>query len=303
MPATIRLPWGLQRRLETASVNFLQSRETHRVEFSRPEGEEALVRPNSVSWRIFKNPISLFIGGVAAVILELAEPAVRSGVWEHSTFRSDPLSRLRRTGLAAMVTVYGARSIAEPMIARIVRMHSNVAGATPDGGVYAANDPRLLTWVHTTAAFGFAEAYNRYVEPLSQSDFDSLYREGTAAAQLYGAAQSPQSQRSALTLFDSMLGELQASDIVFRFLQIMRDTPAFPKPFLWMQPIMVRAAVDIVPDRIRAVLRLTETYGLRRQDRWIAKMSGSTANRIVLKESPASQSCLRLGLPANYLYR
>jgi uncharacterized protein (DUF2236 family) len=70
-----------------------------------------------------------------------------------------------------------------------------------------------------------------------------------------------------------------------------------------MQPIMVRAAVDIVPDRIRAVLRLTETYGLRRQDRWIAKMSGSTANRIVLKESPASQSCLRLGLPANYLYR
>ena len=302
MPATIRLPWGLQRRLETASIDFLQSRETHRIEFSRPLGEEALVPPDSVSWRIFKNPISLFIGGVAAVILELAEPSVRSGVWEHSTFRSDPLSRLRRTGLAAMVTVYGARSIAEPMIARIVRMHSHVAGETPGGAAYRANDPGLLSWVHTTAAFGFAEAYSRYVEPLSQGDFDNLYREGSPAAQLYGAVDSPLSQRSVRTLFDSMHRRLEASDIVFRFLQIMRDTPAFPKPFEWMQPIMVRAAVDIVPGSIRDVLGLDESYGLRPRHRWLVKTAATTANRIVLKESPAAQSCLRLGFPVTYLY-
>ena len=65
--------------------------------------------PDSVSWRVFKNPISLFIGGVAAVIMELAGPRVRTGVWEHTTFRVDPIRRLRRTGLAAMVTIYGAR--------------------------------------------------------------------------------------------------------------------------------------------------------------------------------------------------
>jgi uncharacterized protein (DUF2236 family) len=65
-----------------------------------------------VSWRVFKNPLSLFIGGVSAVIMELAEPRVRTGIWEHTTFRVDPIRRLRRTGLAAMVTVYGARSTA-----------------------------------------------------------------------------------------------------------------------------------------------------------------------------------------------
>jgi len=94
---------------------------------------------------VFKNPLSLFIGGVAAVIMELAEPRVRTGVWEHTTFRIDPFRRLRRTGLAAMVTIYAARGAAEAMIARVRRMHDSVAGSTPAGKVYRANDPELHT--------------------------------------------------------------------------------------------------------------------------------------------------------------
>src|SRR5215469_8861855 len=99
-----------------------------REKFVEPASEPALVPPDSVSWQIFKNPVTLFIGGVAAVILELAEPAVRTGVWEHTDFRRDPMRRLERTGLAAMITVYAARSVAEPMIARVVRMHDRVEG-------------------------------------------------------------------------------------------------------------------------------------------------------------------------------
>ena len=77
------------------------------VDFTVPAGEPALTAPDSVSWQVFKNPIALFVGGVTAVLLELAEPRVRTGVWEHTTFRTDPIPRMRRTGLAAMVTVYG----------------------------------------------------------------------------------------------------------------------------------------------------------------------------------------------------
>jgi len=93
---------------------------------------------------VFKNPLSLFIGGVAAVIMELAEPRVRTGVWEHTTFRVHPVRRLRRTGLAAMITVYAARSKAEATIARVRRMHDRIAGLTPTGKAYHANDPELL---------------------------------------------------------------------------------------------------------------------------------------------------------------
>jgi uncharacterized protein (DUF2236 family) len=117
------------------------------ADFLQPAGEAALVPPDSVSWRVFKNPVSLFLGGVAAVLMELAEPRVRTGIWEHTTFRIDPIRRLRRTGLAAMVTIYGARSVAEAMIARVRRMHYRVAGSTPAGKVYRANDPELLNWV------------------------------------------------------------------------------------------------------------------------------------------------------------
>jgi len=273
------------------------------VDFTRPLNEEALVGADSVSWRIFKNPVALFVGGLAAVILELAEPAVRAGVWEHSSFRKDPIGRLRRTGLAAMVTIYGARSVAEPMIAAIARMHATVDGETPAGIPYSASDPRLLSWVHVTAVFGFAQAYSSYVDPLSPTEFDALYREGAPAARLYGAIDAPQSAAEALALFEFMRSRLSASPVIFQFLQIMRESAAFPRPLRWMQPILVRAAVDIVPDWIRQQLGLTAHYGLRPGERWLVRLAGNLANRIVTAESPATQSCLRLGLPVTYLYK
>src|SRR5277367_882744 len=136
----IRLPRNMQETLEAGTRALLNPNNGPRIDFTRPLGEGALLPPDSLSWRTFKNPIALLIGGVAAVILELAEPSVRTGIWEHSSFRKDPMRRLQRTGLAAMVTVYGARSIAEPMIARVVQRHSKVVGKAPCGTSYSAND-------------------------------------------------------------------------------------------------------------------------------------------------------------------
>ena len=68
------------------------------IDFAAPVGEPALLAPDSVQWRIYKNPIALGIGGIAAVLLEFAEPRIRSGVWDHSTYKADPIGRSRRTG-------------------------------------------------------------------------------------------------------------------------------------------------------------------------------------------------------------
>jgi uncharacterized protein (DUF2236 family) len=187
----IILPWPLQSSLEVATQALFDRGDQSSVDFLRPSGEAALVSPDSVSWRVFKNPLSLFIGGVSAVIMELAEPRVRAGVWEHTTFRVDPIRRLRRTGLAAMVTVYGARSTAETMIARIRRMHDKIRGTTSAGKAYRANDPELLNWVQATAAFGFLQAYHSYVRPLSQVKRDHFYAERMRPAALYGATGAP----------------------------------------------------------------------------------------------------------------
>ncbi len=277
------------------------------VDFTQPPGEEALAGPRSVSWRVFKNPVALFVGGVAAVILELAEPRVRMGVWEHSSFRSDPVQRLQRTGLAAMVTVYGARSVAERMIAGVVRRHDAVAGTAPGGEAYHAGDPALLAWVHATAAFGFAEAYHRYARPLGREDFDRFYAEGGPAARLYGAVDAPASGAELHALFAAMRGRLEPSPIVFEFLDIMRAAPVFPAPLRPVQRVLIRAAVETVPDWVRERLGLTPAHGLhgRGLRGWepLVRRLGSLSDRVVLRSGPAAQSCLRLGLPADHLYR
>ena len=302
MYPSLWLPRAIRRSLDLAAGDFLSPPNLPRIKFSSPPGEAALLPASSVSWRIFKNPVALFIGGVTAVILELAQPSVRAAIWERSSFRNNPLGRLRRTGLAAMVTVYGPRSIAEPMIAGVVRMHGKVNGHTAAGAAYSANDPRLLTWVNATAAFGFGAAYDQYVERMSEAETDSLYAESAATANLYGAVKPPASRRGLGTLFNLMHDELSASAIVFQFLEIMRKTPALPAALRWMQPHLVRAAVELVPSNIRRRLGLTEVYGMRRRDDFIVRLSGATSNHIVLPQSPASQSCLRLGLRADYLY-
>src|SRR3546814_19086985 len=74
------------------------------IDFAAPVGEPALLAPDSVQWRVYKNPIALGIGGIAAVLLEFAEPRIRSGVWDHSTYKADPIGRSRRTGLVALPT-------------------------------------------------------------------------------------------------------------------------------------------------------------------------------------------------------
>lgn len=302
MLSVIKLPQILQGRLDAAAGALLHPQNGRRIDFTRPLGEEAFVAADSVSWRICKNPVALFVGGVAAVILELAEPHVRSGVWQHSSFRKDPVGRLRRTGMAAMVTVYGARSIAEPMIAAVVRMHGKVAGETPAGVAYSATDERLLTWVQATASWGFAAAYSRYVAALTVAEFDALYRESLPTSRLYGAVHTPGSNAELHALFDSMRGRLEASRIVFEFLDIMRATPTFPRPLLGLQHVLVRAAVDLIPDWIRACLGLTSGHGLRAYEKPLVKLAGTLADRIVLSESPAAQACLRLGLPLAHLY-
>ncbi len=296
------LPRLLQRRLDAAAIAFLEPTKDRRIDFSRPIGEEALTPPDSVSWRIFKSPIALFAGGVAAVILELAEPAVRAGVWEHSSFRKDPVGRLRRTAMAAMVTVYGARSIAEPMIAAVVRMHAHVAGKTPAGAAYSATDPRLLRWVQATAVFGFADAYSRYVDTLGPVEFDAVYREGAPAARLYGVLDAPSCAAELSALFDSMRDRLEPSPVIFEFLEIMREASVLPRPLFWMQGMLVRAAVEVIPGWLRERLGLTADYGLRPSERWIVRLAGTASDRIVLSECPAAQSCTRLGLPIHHLY-
>jgi uncharacterized protein (DUF2236 family) len=299
----LTLPFGLQRLIESAARDILRPPGAPPTDFTRPRGEPALAGPDSVSWQVFRNPLSLFVGGVAAVILELAEPRVRSGVWSHSSFRTDPVERLRRTGLAAMMTVYGARGEAERMIAGVRRVHDRIEGVTPAGQAYRANDPELLTWVQATAQFGFLEAYRAYVRPLSSTDRDLFYAEGRPAAALYGSTDAPASEVELQACFAAMAPRLEASPVIAEFLGIMGRAPLLPRPAGLAQRLLVRAAVALVPREFRERLQLGPEWHLRPLERALVRRAAALAERLRLDSAPPAQACMRLGLPPDHLHR
>lgn len=298
----LSLPEPLLRRIGAAASEMMGSAPGRDFDFTAPVGEPALVPADSVSWRVFKNPVTLFIGGVAAVILELAEPGVRDGVWQHSSFRTDSLTRLRRTGLAAMMSVYGPRSRAEAMIAGVVRAHGHVTGTTSEGAPYHANDPVLLNWVQATASYGFIRAYHSYVERLSYRERDSALAEGASVARLYGAAGAPASEAKMAALFAWMDPRLVPSPIILEFLEIMRDVPALPRIARPFQRMLLRAAVSLLPDPLIDRLGLEE-WRLRGHERTLVRLVARLADRVPLLDSPPAKASERLGLPADWLWR
>lgn len=302
MSSAVSAPGFLHRRLESAVRHLMQPDREACVDFAAPSGEPALASPDSVSWQVFKNPLALFAGGIAAVLLELAEPRVRTGIWEHTSFRADPLARMRRTGLAAMLTVYGPRSKALAMIAKVGRMHARVQGVTPAGESYRASDPQLLDWVQATAAYGFLEAYSAFVRPLGDAEKDRYYAESVPAARLYGATGTPASLAELNACFAAMRARFEPSDIVFEFLGIVQRAPILPKPLAPAQRMLVRASIAILPLWVREILHLGPRWNLGPWERKLVGLAGALADRLVVPSSPASEACRRLGLPANYLY-
>ncbi len=157
--------------------------------------------------------------------------------------------------------------------------------------------------MQATASFGFAEAYSQYVRPLSLAEKDRYYAEGDAAARLYGATAAPMSEAERAALFDAMRGRLEPSPIVFEFLDIMGRAPIFPAPLRPAQRLLVRAAVDLTPWWVRDLLGLHRAHGLRPWQAPLVRQAAKFSEHVMLASSPAVQSCLRLGLPADYLYR
>lgn len=262
-------------------------------DFSRPPGEPALAPAGGITWQVFANPVTLFVGGVAAVLLELAEPSVRSGVWEHSDFRRNPALRLRRTGFAAMMTVYGPRPAAQRLIARVVRMHGRVQGSPPDGLPYRADDPRLLDWVQATATFGFTEACHRYVRPLSALEKDTAFVEGLPAAALYGALGAPR----CWSAWEDLLAAtaLEGSAILAEFLDIMAHGALLPAPLRPLQRLLVRAAVEIVPPQVAALPQL-RGRGLRPGEAALVRALARASALLPLGDSPPRQAARRMAI-------
>ena len=274
-----------------------------KVDYLNPPGEPAFAGPDSVSWQVFKNPVALAIGGVAAVLLEFADARIRSGVWDHSVFKTDPIGRSKRTGVAAMVGVYGPQSAARRVIQGVTNMHARVQGQTPSGESYKALDVDLLDWVSATASFGFLTAYDRFVKPVSDADKKRFFEEGVPVARLYGVQNPIRSLEDFDAMMQHLLPRFEPHPINTEFLDIMcsgRAAPGVPKG---LQSALVHAAVSILPPAVRERLELGREYDLHWKGEMTVKLMAKTAESLPDLSSPAAHASERLGLPRSFLWK
>ena len=126
---------------------------------------DALFATDSVAWRVNGDIVTMMIGGVSGLLLQMLHPAVLAGVWDHSDFRSDMHGRLRRTAKFIAVTTYDHAEHGIAAIDRVRSIHDRIGGVLPDGTPYRVSDPALLAWVHVTEAISFLNGWIRYAEP------------------------------------------------------------------------------------------------------------------------------------------
>lgn len=221
----------------------------------RSGGEKPVVRrsdglfgPDSVTWRVHGDVMSMMVGGTAGLLLQMLHPAALAGVWDHSNFRADMHGRLRRTARFIALTTYGGRDEAEAAIARVRGIHDRVRGTLPNGRPYAANDPSLLAWVHVAEATCFLDAWIRYGEPgMPAADQDRYFAEMARVAEGLGASPVPRSRFEARRLLHAMRPQTQydaRTREVARLLLRRRAPNMMAEP---LQALTMQAAVDLLP--------------------------------------------------------
>lgn len=192
-------------------------------------GEEGWFGPDSTTWRVHADT-SMFVGGIAALMLQALHPRAMAGVADHSDFRTDPLGRLRRTAAFVGVTAYGTASQAERACAIVRRVHRTVVGTTPDGRSYAADEPELLDWVHVAEFAAFAAAHRRFgADPMTSAELDRYIGEVARVAEAVGDPAPPRSWAeldAALQRHRPQLAVGEQARRAWRFLEEARLGPA-----------------------------------------------------------------------------
>ncbi len=244
-----------------------------------PVSDDALFERDSPIRMVHADVVSMMVGGIRGLLLQMLHPHALQGVLDHSNFRSDMHGRLRRTARFIAVTTFGQRDEAMKAIDRVNRIHGSVSGVLSDGTPYAANNPRTLAWVHVAESTSFLAAYLRHVRPdMPNAAQDEYYRQFAVIARALGADPVPENQREAEALFREMRGDLRASPEAREIARlVLSQKPEGAPPA--MQALLGAEAVALLPPFARSMLALERpglasiparaaTWGMGKTLRW-----------------------------------
>ncbi|AKQ42472.2 hypothetical protein CP97_11205 [Aurantiacibacter atlanticus] len=232
--------------------------------FNDVPGGEAPVPPSDMAFFAKDSPIrmvhadvvSMMVGGMAALLLQMLHPHALRGVLDFSDFRADMHGRLRRTARFIAVTTYGHSDDAEAAIERVNRIHTKINGTLPDGTPYSATDPRVLAWVHVTEAMMFLEAWLVHVQPdMPMHEQDEYFRQFALIAKRLGADPVPETKAEAMSIFREMRSDLRASPEAREVAALIINGRAKGAAGA-VQPFFANAATALIPPFARTMLDL-----------------------------------------------
>lgn len=244
-----------------------------------PVSEEALFERDSPIRMVHADVVSMMVGGIRGLLLQMLHPHALQGVLDHSNFRADMHGRLRRTARFIAVTSFGHRDAAQQAIERVNRIHAAVGGKLPDGTPYSASDPRVLAWVHVAEATSFLAAYLRHVRPdMPGHEQDEYYRQFAVIARALGADPVPLDRREAAAIFRDLRRDLRSSPQAREVAQLVLRQRTAGAPGA-VQALLSAEAVALLPAFARAMLGLERpglaaiparvaTWGMGRTLRW-----------------------------------
>jgi len=223
--------------------------------------------PESVIRRVGNSPVTPFLGGGTAVLLQVAHPLVAVGVAEHSDYRRDLWSRLGRTLRALYLITFGSTAEADTAGAAVQAVHAHIHGRTrtelgrfPPGTPYAADDPELMLWVHATLVAASLSAYQRFERPLSPKERERYYQEMSVVAQLFGTPASviPVTLGEFREYFDAQIASdtITVTEPAREIAKVILDAH-LPRPIQLFAPAHRLATSTLLPRRLQ------HEYGLR----------------------------------------
>lgn len=218
--------------------------------------DEALFERDSPIRMVHAGVISMMVGGIRSLLLQMLHPHALQGVLDHSDFRADMHGRLRRTARFIAVTTFAHRDDAMAAIERVNRIHAKVSGTLPDGGTYSARDPRTLAWVHVAEATSFLEAYLAFVRPsMPDAEQDAYFRQFALIARALGVDPIPETRAEAEALIKELRADLAASEQAREVANLVLTQRPEGAP-LAVQKALGIAAVDLLPPYARTMLGL-----------------------------------------------
>jgi uncharacterized protein (DUF2236 family) len=233
--------------------------------------------PESVTWRIHREPLSL-VGGLRALLLQALHPEAMGLLYARSNFQDDPWARLQRTVAYVATVSFGSTAQVDAAADRVRRVHARL-GIT---------DPEQLAWVHACEVDSFLTAARASGVRLRRADADRSLVEQVRAAALVGVPDelAPRTVDELAAYFARMRPHL-ASTPQAREAARFVIAPPLPVPGRYVLPARAgwstasSLAVGLLPAWARRMYRLPPTPGAG-----LATLAGMRALRGAVRALP-----------------